>query len=320
VVTLAGRFIPAADEVGRLQRVEDVDGALFRAFAEQGHYAGRVEPSDTRQGIYATAPSGVLLASINTREPRAVADMLRSALARWDELAPEERLHPALPAAAPRRFEARYPEDGLVLRVVARDVERTERPHGWRGAAWNQDFAWFTRAEALALVPEEAAGDAPAARAWPAELAQRLARLHLLDLVRGQVTPFRAEDVEWAELTSTRVAAEGERVELALAGRTRTEAVGSWAVDGFADAGAAVERTRGFEAELLGRATFDRAAGRFVRFELVAIGTRWGGTQFNGRGDDLEPAPMGLSLTLAGTGPAERVAPARIWEYGWPPP
>jgi hypothetical protein len=52
----------------------------------------------------------------------------------------------------------------------------------------------------------------------------------------------------------------------------------------------------------------------------VAVGTRWGGTQYNSRADDLDPAPMGLSFTLAGTSPAEHVPPAHVWDYGWPPP
>ena len=85
VVELARRFIPAADEVGLLQRKTSAgpEAEWFRTVAEQGHYGGRTVPTDTRQGIYAAAPSGVLLASINHSDPRRVADMLRKALAIW---------------------------------------------------------------------------------------------------------------------------------------------------------------------------------------------------------------------------------------------
>jgi hypothetical protein len=74
---------------------------------------------------------------------------------------------------------------------------------------------------------------------------------------------------------------------------------------------------RGFEATLLGRASWDRKRERFTAFELVVAGTRYGGTQYNGRGDDLDRAPMGIVFQLAGERPQDRVAPAFVWDYGW---
>lgn len=317
MISLAASFVPAADEVWSLQHGQGVESKLFRTIAEQGHYAGRSKPSNTRQGIYAAAPSGALLASINSRDAGEVAGMLERALERWRELEPAERRLAELPAADAQGWETRYPEDGLVLRVVTRDVERETLPKGWRATAWNQDYAWFTRDEVSSLVPSARVG---AERDWPTALASRLARCHFLDDVRGQVIPYEADEVERAQLESKVTAVDGERLELALRGRTHTSAKGRWPVNGFEDSREPAQQTRGFEAELVGRATFDRGAGRFTRFELVAVGTRWGGTQFNGRGDDLEPAPMGVSLSLAGTTPAERVVPAQVKEYGWPPP
>jgi hypothetical protein len=247
--------------------------------------------------------------------------MLRRALERWDALPEAERAGtPSLdggPLDARRvwRWERLRPDDGLVLRVYVRDVERVDAPGAddWRAEAWNLDHAWFRREEVLALVP--AADEVGARVAWPDALAARLACLHLVDSVRGQVPAFEPGEVQRAELQSVVTAADGPRVELALSGATRTEARGTWPVDGFSDAPG--EHTRGFEAELAGRASFDRDSGRFTDFELVAVGTRWGGTRFNGRGDDLDPAPMGVSFTLAGDDPADRVAPALAWRYGW---
>ena len=40
----------------------------FEVIAEQGHFAGRVKPTPTRQGIYATAPSGRLSASVKSMQ------------------------------------------------------------------------------------------------------------------------------------------------------------------------------------------------------------------------------------------------------------
>jgi hypothetical protein len=69
-------------------------------------------------------------------------------------------------------------------------------------------------------------------------------------------------------------------------------------------------REHGLAMRLLGKATFDLAKGRFLTFELVAVGSRWGGTQLNGRRGDLDAAPIGILFTLAAGSPCERVAPA----------
>jgi hypothetical protein len=69
VQELASKFVACADEVHALHRGKgDVD-RLFQQVAEQGHYAGRTTPTDTRQGIYAFAPSGAFLGSMNSNRP-----------------------------------------------------------------------------------------------------------------------------------------------------------------------------------------------------------------------------------------------------------
>ncbi|MCI0342045.1 MAG: hypothetical protein L0216_13025 [Planctomycetales bacterium] len=323
VKDLVARFVPCADEVYGLQSGTGPECELFRKIAEQGHYAGRTKPSNTRQGTYAAAPSGRLLASVNSNDPARMARMLRDALAAWEKLPREERLLPGEPAANAEnrlRWEQRYPADGLVLRVHTRDLPRAEdaaregSAKDWRAAAWNQDFAWFTRDEARRLLPEDPA--AGAARAVPESLVRRLARCHLLDDVRGQTSQFDERHVARARLESSVVRHEGNLVGVRLEGETRTSSEGKWRVHGLEER-SVEKQSRGFEARLLGRAVFDLSAGRFVRFELLAVGTRWGGTQYNCRQDDLAPAPMGVALTLAGDSPAERVAPAFVWAYGW---
>jgi hypothetical protein len=92
---------------------------------------------------------------------------------------------------------------------------------------------------------------------------------------------------------------------------------GDWSIRGYRDMNRPSRQERGLEMKLLGSARFDRRKGRFVGFELVAVGTRWGGTQYNGRGNDLAPAPFGAVLSLAGESRAERVAPEHFHGYGW---
>ena len=152
--------------------------------------------------------------------------------------------------------------------------------------------------------------------AVPAELIERLVRFHLVDRVRGLTSAFGPKSIEQAELSVEVRAVDGDRVDLALTGATRTMSRGQWPVRGFLDTDNPGEQEMGFETELSGEATFDMASGRFVAFELIASGTRWGGTPFNSRGLDLEPTPIGVVLRLAPKD-APHVAPAHVWLYGW---
>lgn len=316
VQELLKQFVPAADEVNYLQRRKGPECELFQKIAEQGHYAGRVRPTGTRQGIYAATPNGTLLASINTVDPKRMAGMLEKALKRWKELSTEERTFKKLPDDKGRhRGERRYPKGGLVLKVHSRDLPRGGKgpPKDWRGKSWNQDFSWFKKEEARRFIPEK--HETGAEVAVPKALIQRLVRLSLVDNVRGQTSPYRPEDVKRAELTSKVTRIDGDRVTIRLSGTTRAVARGTWAIAGFKDMRRPSKQERGFEATLLGRAVFDLKKERFTQFDLLAVGTRWGATQYNGRADDLEPAPIGVSFELAGDTPADKVAPAFWWKY-----
>jgi hypothetical protein len=313
VKRLAERFLPVADEVGMLQRAKTKEGELFRRIAEQGHYAGRSHPTDTRQGLYAAAPSGVLLASINHNDPSRVAAMLEKALAAWEALPGDQRRGEG--DVGGFRWESLRPEDGLVLRVTTRDLARDlPAEAGWRARAWNRDVAWFRRAEARSFLPEDPRPGS--VHDVPAPLVRRLARLHLADVVRGQSPPYAEGDVKEARLTATVTRVEGSTVHLRLEGRASLRAEGTWSTGGISGA-PPTPQVRAFDGRLLGRATFDLAEGRFTRFSLLAVGMRRGATQYNGRADDPGPAPQGVAFTLAGDTPADRVAPAAPWAYGW---
>ena len=302
MLKLAAEFVPAADEVYRMQNLKtgtDPECRLFQKFAELGHYR---RPGTTRQGTYCVSPSGVLLGSLNSNDPERIADLLEQSLARWGTLKREERLLPTDPRkqlADIQRPERHYPEDGLVLHVTSRDMPREQgkaKPPraGWRELAWNQDFAWFTKAEARQFVPPEAKVGEKAD--LPVPLLRRIACAHLIDNVRGQTSPFEESQVKKARLSTEVTAVEGNVVSLRLEGETRT------AMEG--------RREHGLQMRLLGKATFDLARGRFRTFELVAVGSRWGGTRFNGRRGDTDAAPIGILFTLAADSPCERVAPA----------
>ena len=294
---LLAKFVPVADEVYRLQTGEDAECRAFQGFCEDGHYGGRVAPTRTRQGVYAITPGGALLASVNTRSDERMAKMLREALAKWAEIPPERRVLPdqlRQRLAAVRRFEDRYPENGLVLAETVRDLGREVRVDDWRTRAWNEDQVWFTAAEARSMVPADPR--VGARHEIPARLVARLARLHLLDTVRGQTPPMPKSALVEHWLTAHVVGVDDQGVQLVFRGRTHTEHERS--------AGA-----RGVAVDLRGHASWDRAAARFRAFELLAIGERFGASRFNERRDDLDRSRIGFAFRLAPAG-HPRVAPA----------
>jgi hypothetical protein len=309
VIALASReFVPVAENCSYLQQQVDAKGEFFRLVAEQGHYAGRTQPSATRQGIYACTAEGRLLASINTREAEPMLGMLREALDRWrDRRADAGR--PELPASyePDPRYRREYPSDGLVLKVYTRDLPRAVEPGlaGGHRDAVNYDHAWFTKEEAASLV----APDVRAGTQYPVPepIVRRLARFHLLDNVRGETPMWRADDVQRAEMMLTVTAARSDRLELRLDGAVCSAARGTWAVRPFRERLSDIER--GFDCRLAGFLQWDRPRARFVRFDLLAVGTRWGGSEHNVRWDDLGPAPMGVAFELAEDGPWDRIPP-----------
>jgi hypothetical protein len=317
VKELASKFIPAADEVGRLQSGGDAECQLFQKIAEHGHYGGRTQPSRTRQGTYAATADGTLLASWNKSDPRFVVRMLREALENWDRLKAEGRQSSGedpLEIAQLDRADRFFPEGGLVLKVNTRDLPRDPPQQERWSDAWNQDFAWFTRDEAARFLAGKIGPGRT--REVPRTLVERLARFHFLDNVRGQTRPFPARSIEDATLISRVTAVDGDAVSLRLEGRTRAVQEGHWSIRGFEDMSRPSRQERGLEMKLLGSARFDRKRGRFVGFEAVAVGTRWGGTQYNCRENDLAAAPFGAVLSLAGASRAERVAPEHFRGYG----
>jgi len=317
VRALAARFVPCADEVFRLHKRAGVECDFFRGFCDEGHYGSRGADA-TRQGIYAVTPSGRLLASVNTTDPKRMVAMLELALAHWEGLGEGERYldpAPAGDAFRAQRGEAQYPEEGLVLRSFVRDLPRPGQPvaDDWRGKAWNTDLAWYSKAEARRFLPAEPKkGDT---HTVPANEFERLVRFTFVDSVRGQTLPFAPGHVKEAKLVAEVVAVKGSRVELRFRGSVHTEASGDWSVGGLNDADRAPQK-RGFRGTVGGAAVYDLEAERFMSFRIVASGTRWGGTRFNFRQDDLEPAPIGFVVDLAGDTPADTVAPAFWYAYG----
>jgi hypothetical protein len=254
------------------------------------------------QGIYVVAPGGKLLAfHQRDHDPDSIAKLLSQALDQWKALGRKERLGAEAPrqvGAASLRPESRPPEGGLILELFVRDLPRKTGPVAPEFAAmWNRDFAWFTREEVRSMIPERRT---PGERhRVPDKLVRRLARLHLLDSVRGvnDAHPFEGQHVEKAEMIMDVVKLEGDVLSLRIEGATRAVEPPLAAARG---SGRPDEKERGYEARLVGRATVDVRQSKFTSFALVAIGPRWGGRGYahSMRQGDLEPQPMGFALRM----------------------
>lgn len=330
VIALASdRFIPVAENCSPLQRQRDAKGEFFRLVAEQGHYAGRTYPTGTRQGMYTFTADGTALAAANTRDPQRMVQLMHTALRRWSALTESGgeasdggrattggEVNVLVSDYVPAQ-PSRYPEGGLVLQLTARDLPRAmdTRKDDWRKQAWNLDYAWFTRDEARSIVPEPRTIGSRANVPW--EILRRLARFHLRDCVRGEPSVWPEEAIRRGELSAEILEDEGRgpaeaggRIRLALRGEIVLRWEACWVRP---ENGEERRSDTGFDATLMGEATWDEAHGAFTAFDLLAAGPRWGTNQYNNRADDLGPEPMGIAFTLAGSESRDRTPPHTIY-------
>lgn len=318
----AADFVVATDETWRLQRGVDAECRHFQVMADHGHYgggareAGAPRDAGTRQGIYACAPSGALLASLNALDADAVLAVLGQARAAWAALPDEQRwLAAGVELQPAHRWEWSCPTDGLVLARTVRDLPPDGDPHSAPLRPSNRDYAWFSADEARLLVPESP--EVGARRSVPPLVVRRLARFHLVDNARGQTLPFAPEEVSadsW--LASEVVGRQDEGVVLRFSGATRAVAEGPWLMgdNTWTPEG---EYPRGVSCALEGRAVWDPSRQAFTACELVGLGEFWGSGWLNNRRAD-ERGPIGFLFTLAPRTPAARVPPAFVDVYDAP--
>ena len=284
VQELAASFVAAADEVNVvLWQRGAPEREFFQAVGAKGHYG------KPWQGVYMATPSGVFLGSTNQRDPKVVADLLRKALEAYKGMDKAERLRTSAPGPSGDGPTRLYPADGLALRLYARDLPRADGSDqkGYWVGAWNSDVAWFTKDEAKSMVPTSGT------KAVDDKLVRRLVKYHLLDNVRGETRRFEDAQVKRAELAFTVTRTEGDLVHLKIEGSSLTEETG--------------EFTRGFDAKILGRATWN--GEKFTAFEMLAVGTRWGEASLTGaRQSDLGRNPMAIAFQLND----DKVPPAQL--------
>lgn len=310
MLELAAKFTCAADEVWRLQRGSDEDCVLFQRWVNGGE---RITDRGSRQGLWVFAAGGRLLGAGNTRSIDAVVALLEDALDAYAELDETQRRIPAgIELDAAHRWEHGYPEGGLALLRLSRDLAR-EGLAAPPSSRWNRDTFWCSADEVRAMLPEDlglgATFELPL-------IATRLARFCLVDDVRGQTLPYAPAEIGEARLVATVTHRNADGVHFALRGHTRATAGELWQLgENLWTPKRGSPHT--MECEIIGMAVFN--GERFTAFDLVAVGKRTGRTQFNGRAKDPGPSLIGFRLELAP--PNLHLAPAfaALYEVAWIP-
>lgn len=230
--------------------------------------------------------------------------MMREGLKKWRELSDDERKLASDSDIRPRhRWEDSYQPDGLDITVISRDLPEKCEPDAKCEIKWNRDRLWFSKPEARRWLPSKIkVGEK---HRLPEPFLERIARLHLVDTVRGQTSYYSKEDISGTEISVEITNVDDKVVSIHIRGNTIAESPFS----------RRREMPHGIQTELLGTAKYDLQKEKFVEFDLVALGTRWGRTVFNGRDKDLDESPVGFVLKLT---PKDQpvIAPAFIYAYG----
>jgi len=306
VVALTEPFIPAADEVGKLEFGVDAASRFYKKIATR-HIRGL----PTSQGTYIVTPSGLLLATVHRVDEDKLAEFLGKGLEEYKKLSKHERL--GIKALASANGRSLYPAEGLVLRVDLRKFY-SHKPVG-RAAIGvverNRDFAWYKKEEAHQfLPPTPKKGEA---HEVPRYIVERLARYHFTDTVRAFADPYPARCVKEAWLKTSVLEVNDGVVKLRFDGIVRSEQNDTPRFGLLSNRGRLPRRAeRSFQANLLGYATFDPEKQRFTKFEIFALGIQQGG----GERSSPAPVPIGVALTLAEDTPMERVEPFHLELYG----
>jgi len=300
---LQKNFVCAAFNCSGVLSRKDQTGKFFQEFCEQGHYGGHTKPTNTRQGLYVVTPSGKFLSSQNTNNANQVRGVLNTGLRRWSALKGNEPATLEQKSVVKGR-ELQLPEDGIVLREVMRDLPRPVADrNAWR---YNLDHLWLTQSDCLALLPEELTKGAK--RELTGNFKRRLLLYHCVDQVRGESNPWVAKNIEIGTLVTTIKKINDQKIGLSLNGKARMVQKPSGERNPFT--GTRVSKERGVDLKIAGVLIFDRESQTFERFNVVAVGERWGTDVYSFRHKDPGPHPIGFAFELLSEDAKVRPEPA----------
>ncbi len=241
-------------------------------------------PQKTKQGVYAMMPDGTYLSGrfVGTSIDQVI-ELMTEALDKWKDHVRERNLKPKpVPQTEALSTWKKKQSDelGLHIELHYRDLPRKgtkTTKHGKKvGEHHNTTWLELTKAEAETLVPKSAGSS------WkdvPNNVRDKLFTTGLKDIVYGQSPGWKPQDIRTASLKVRR----GKK----NSSGTIIELVGDFDIK---------DNSHQYSGKLLGKMLYSPKEKRITHMEVVAIGDRSGGTRFNFRDGDEDPAPLGVSF------------------------
>jgi hypothetical protein len=300
------KMVPVCTDDWYTRRRQDREGEFFRSVASQGPRKG--ENGNTRQGIYVFTAAGDLVSfSNNGGNADATRGHIKQALAKFDAM-PESKVGPGAVEVPDRgkpdpNYYRAPPSGGLVVRVHSRILEEkkdavesivfTKGTCDFKGGDMaSRDMLWLTKDEVKAMGPgDRKPGDS---YPFPAKVAERIARFHLVDNTRGEPEFWKKNEVRdrLFLLTVEKVTPAG--IELLLSGEAKMSTDNS---------------ARGYEAKVYGKLRWVPGKETFDRFDVAAVGEHWGRGTFT-PGERPGRTTLGVAFGLpAGDKAGDKVPP-----------
>ena len=235
------------------------------------------------------------MVSVNSTQVGRVQRLLGDAIRIWKKTTPAERSPDFKKSvASDPKFSQQPPTGGLYLRSISRDLPRDAKAKPTDLSANNIDHVWIKREEMLSMVPDNPTKGQLIP--MPNEIAERLARFHMIDSVRGQTNPFDEGQVKINDVGLKVMKVTDDSIKFVVYGRSSANRPPSKETNPFT--GFRVTKNIGNDLVWSGAVAFDRKQQQFVRFDLLAVGERWGGSLYNFRDSDLGRSPIGVAFQI----------------------
>lgn len=181
----------------------------------------------------------------------------------------------------------------LQLKFICRDLPRE---NGSPGSAEYNYYAIELQTREGVILPRELRPNQTVD--WPDNIAKYVLGNAFVDRVRGHGMSFQPGDLQKSRMRTEITNVAGDIITVRVLGALNAAAEGRWALQPGQQPPADGLQVRGVDLQIRGNGRYNQRTKRWISFDLVAVGTRWGGAPENRRADDLKPNPIGFFATL----------------------